>query len=72
MENISVLSILRNNVGKDLSTIAMPIALNEPLNLLQKLAEELEYFELLDAAAHTENPIDRIVLISGTLFTHLV
>lgn len=29
MENISIMSILRNNVGKDLSTVTMPIALNE-------------------------------------------
>ncbi|KAJ3229014.1 hypothetical protein HDU78_009322 [Chytriomyces hyalinus] len=65
MENISVMSILRNNVGKDLSTIAMPIALNEPLNLLQKLAEELEYCELLDAAAKAEDPVERMVLISA-------
>ncbi|ORY47691.1 Oxysterol-binding protein [Rhizoclosmatium globosum] len=65
MENISIMSILRNNMGKDLSTIAMPIALNEPLNLLQKLAEELEYCELLDAAADTDDVVDRMVLISA-------
>ncbi|KAI8849117.1 Oxysterol-binding protein [Chytridium lagenaria] len=62
MENISILSILRNNVGKDLSTVAMPIALNEPLNLLQKLAEELEYYELLEEAGKTEDPLNRIIM----------
>ncbi|KAJ3087225.1 Oxysterol-binding protein- protein 3, partial [Quaeritorhiza haematococci] len=65
MENISIMSILRNNVGKDLSTVAMPIALNEPLNLLQKLCEELEYSELLDAAAGTPDPVDRMVLVTA-------
>ncbi|KAJ3196648.1 hypothetical protein HK101_008225 [Irineochytrium annulatum] len=65
MENISILSILRNNVGKDLSTVAMPIALNEPLNLLQKLAEELEYFELLEAASGKEDPVDRMIAMAG-------
>jgi hypothetical protein len=65
MENISVMSILRNNVGKDLSTVAMPIALNEPLNLLQKLCEELEYCELLDQAAGMKDPIDRIILVAA-------
>ncbi|KAJ3328059.1 hypothetical protein HDU76_010657 [Blyttiomyces sp. JEL0837] len=65
MENISVLSILRNNVGKDLSTVAMPIALNEPINLLQKLAEELEYCDLLDVVAKVADPVDRIVLIAA-------
>ncbi|KAJ3108239.1 hypothetical protein HDU97_001773 [Phlyctochytrium planicorne] len=65
MENISILSILRNNVGKDLSTVAMPIALNEPLNLLQKLVEELEYCELLEEAGRTEDPISRIVIMAA-------
>ncbi|KAJ3394907.1 Oxysterol-binding protein- protein 3 [Entophlyctis sp. JEL0112] len=65
MENISVMSILRNNMGKDMSTIAMPVALNEPLNLLQKLAEELEYCELLDAAADAPSVVDRMVFVSA-------
>ncbi|ORZ32725.1 hypothetical protein BCR44DRAFT_1515297 [Catenaria anguillulae PL171] len=47
-DDVSLLGILRKNVGKDLSTVAMPISLNEPINLLQKLAEELEYSHLLD------------------------
>jgi hypothetical protein len=65
MENISIMGLLRNNVGKDLSTVAMPIALNEPINLLQKLCEELEYSSLLDKAASTIDPVDRLVLIAG-------
>ncbi|KAJ3213219.1 Katanin p60 ATPase-containing subunit A1 [Dinochytrium kinnereticum] len=52
-------------VGKDLSTVAMPIALNEPLNLLQKLAEELEYCELLEQAGKTEDPVSRISIIAA-------
>lgn len=65
MENVSVMSILRNNVGKDLSKVAMPIALNEPLNLLQRLCEELEYAELLDKACKTMDPVGRMVLMAG-------
>ena len=47
----SLISFLRKNVGKDLSTIAMPVTANEPLSLLQKLSEQFEYSELLDVAA---------------------
>ncbi|KAI8927091.1 Oxysterol-binding protein-domain-containing protein [Entophlyctis helioformis] len=65
MENISVMSILRNNVGKDLSTVAMPIALNEPINLLQKLCEELEYSDLLDLASSITDPVHRLALIAS-------
>nr|XP_009939656.1 PREDICTED: oxysterol-binding protein-related protein 3 isoform X4 [Opisthocomus hoazin] len=63
--NISLWNILRNNIGKDLSKVAMPVELNEPLNTLQRLCEELEYSELLDKAAHTPNPFERMVHIAA-------
>ncbi|KAF2983349.1 hypothetical protein EK904_000863 [Melospiza melodia maxima] len=63
--NISLWNILRNNIGKDLSKVAMPVELNEPLNTLQRLCEELEYSELLDTAAHTPNPFERMVYIAA-------
>lgn len=59
--NISLWNILKNNIGKDLSKVAMPVQLNEPLNTLQRLCEELEYSELLDKAAHTQDPFERMV-----------
>ncbi|KAH6585265.1 hypothetical protein BASA60_000628 [Batrachochytrium salamandrivorans] len=65
MQNVSIMSILRNNVGKDLSTVTMPIVLNEPISLLQKLCEELEYSELLNEAARTDDPIERLCFIAG-------
>ncbi|XP_033837481.1 oxysterol-binding protein-related protein 3 isoform X4 [Periophthalmus magnuspinnatus] len=61
---ISLWNILRNNIGKDLSKVAMPVHLNEPLNTLQRLCEELEYSELLDQAASTQDPFERMVYIS--------
>ncbi|XP_072535519.1 oxysterol-binding protein-related protein 3 isoform X2 [Salminus brasiliensis] len=62
--NISLWNILRNNIGKDLSKVAMPVQLNEPLNTLQRLCEELEYSELLDRAAQTQDPFERMVYIA--------
>ncbi|KAI9222921.1 Oxysterol-binding protein-domain-containing protein [Blastocladiella britannica] len=65
-DDVSLLGILRKNVGKDLSTVAMPISLNEPINLLQKLAEELEYSHLLDRAAATgTDPLHRLLLVAA-------
>ncbi|KAG9288503.1 hypothetical protein G9A89_015709 [Geosiphon pyriformis] len=64
-DDISLLSILRKNVGKDLATIAMPISLNEPLNLLQRMAEELEYSDLLDKAAETDSSLKRLMYVSA-------
>lgn len=59
--NINLWNILRNNIGKDLSKVSMPVELNEPLNTLQHMCEELEYTELLDRAADTEDPYERMV-----------
>ncbi|AWO96724.1 Oxysterol-binding protein [Scophthalmus maximus] len=61
---ISLWNILRNNIGKDLSKVAMPVQLNEPLNTLQRLCEELEYSELLDRAANTRDPFERMVYVA--------
>uniref|UniRef100_A0A8C4GZD2 Oxysterol-binding protein n=1 Tax=Dicentrarchus labrax TaxID=13489 RepID=A0A8C4GZD2_DICLA len=61
---ISLWNILRNNIGKDLSKVTMPVQLNEPLNTLQRLCEELEYSELLDRAANTQDPFERMVYIA--------
>lgn len=63
--NISLWNILRNNIGKDLSKVAMPVELNEPLNTLQRLCEELEYSELLDKAAHIPNALERMVYVAA-------
>lgn len=46
----SLIGFLRKNVGKDLSTISMPVSANEPISLLQRVSEQLEYTSLLDAA----------------------
>ena len=43
----------------------MPVVLNEPLNLLQRLCEELEYSELLDKAAQKQSPVERLLLVVG-------
>lgn len=55
------MTILYNNIGKDLSRVSMPVALNEPLSLLQRLSEELEYSDLLDVANHIDDPYERMV-----------
>ncbi|KAL9001689.1 MAG: hypothetical protein Q9188_005345 [Gyalolechia gomerana] len=47
----SLIGFLRKNVGKDFSTISMPVSANEPLSLLQRASEQLEYSQLLDSAA---------------------
>lgn len=62
---VSVWGILRKAIGKDLSKIALPVILNEPIGILQRLCEELEYSDLLDAASTKQDPYDRMVAMAA-------
>ncbi|XP_077997376.1 oxysterol-binding protein-related protein 3-like [Glandiceps talaboti] len=63
--DISLWNILKKNIGKDLSKVSMPVTLNEPLSMLQRLCEEMEYSELLDKASVTEDVYQRMVLVAA-------
>ncbi|KAJ2777440.1 Oxysterol-binding protein 3 [Coemansia interrupta] len=63
--NVSLISILRKNVGKDLSSIAMPLVMNEPINALQSLCEELMYQRLLVLAAEQADSLDRLMHVAA-------
>lgn len=52
----SFLSFVRKNVGKDLSTLSMPVDMNEPITILQKYAEIMEYSEMIDNALQGTYP----------------
>lgn len=62
---INLWSILSSNIGKDLSKVAMPVQLNEPINTLQRLCEEMEYCHLLDTAAQTQDLHMRMVYVAA-------
>ncbi|XP_062574867.1 oxysterol-binding protein-related protein 6-like isoform X3 [Saccostrea cucullata] len=63
--DISLWNILYKNIGKDLTKISMPVTLNEPLSMLQRLCEEMEYSELLDRATEKEDPYQRMICIAA-------
>ncbi|CAN6328889.1 unnamed protein product [Urochloa humidicola] len=47
---IGLWSIIKENIGKDLSGVCLPVYFNEPLSSLQKCFEDLEYSYLVDHA----------------------
>lgn len=61
----SLIAFFRKNVGKDLSTISMPVSSNEPFSMLQKVAEQLEYAQLLNQAARQSSPTDRLLFVAA-------
>ncbi|CAB1319843.1 unnamed protein product [Coregonus sp. 'balchen'] len=54
-----------NCIGKELSKIPMPVNFNEPLSMLQRLTEDLEYHELLDKAARCESSLEQLCLVAA-------
>ncbi|KAH3675456.1 hypothetical protein WICMUC_002745 [Wickerhamomyces mucosus] len=60
----SLFQFIRKNVGKDLSTISMPVTSNEPLTILQKIAEFFEYSNLLNSAIDETNLEIKLIKIS--------
>ncbi|KAG9238092.1 Oxysterol-binding protein-domain-containing protein [Amylocarpus encephaloides] len=61
----SLIGFLRKNVGKDFSTISMPVSANEPISLLQRVAEQLEYSQLLDTAISHKNSTSRLLHVAA-------
>lgn len=49
-KGVSLWSMIKDNVGKDLTRVCLPVYFNEPLSSLQKCFEDLEYLYLLDRA----------------------
>lgn len=47
---VSLWSIIKDNIGKDLTKVCLPVYFNEPISSLQKCFEDLEYSYLLDRA----------------------
>ncbi|KRY50292.1 Oxysterol-binding protein-related protein 6, partial [Trichinella britovi] len=61
--NISIWNLFRQCIGKSLISISLPVAVFEPLNVLQVLCEEMEYSNLLDQASEEQNPYRRMALV---------
>lgn len=67
----SLIGFLRKNVGKDLSAVSMPVSANEPLSLLQRAAECMEYSPLLDKAASAIDGLERLIYVTAFALSNL-
>lgn len=63
--SLNLWSIMKNCIGKELSKIPMPVNFNEPLSMLQRLTEDLEYHDLLDRAAKCENSLEQMCFVAA-------
>ncbi|KAF7230283.1 transcript variant X3 [Nothobranchius furzeri] len=63
--SLNLWSIMKNCIGKDLSKIPMPVNFNEPISMLQRLSEDLEYHELLDKAAKCHSSLEQMCYVAA-------
>jgi hypothetical protein len=52
-------------IGKDMTRMTLPVSFNEPTSLLQRVAEDMEYTDLLDTAADATDSTERMVYVAA-------
>ena len=62
---ISLWTVLKDLIGKDLTHFSLPVYFNEPISLIQRTAEAFENDYLIDKAAKEKESISRILLLSA-------
>ncbi|ESZ90553.1 hypothetical protein SBOR_9060 [Sclerotinia borealis F-4128] len=62
---ISLWSILKSMIGKDMTKMTLPVSFNEPTSLLYRCGEDMEYADLLDIAADRADSIERMVYVAA-------
>ncbi|KAK9237344.1 Oxysterol-binding protein-domain-containing protein [Lipomyces kononenkoae] len=62
---ISLWGILKSMIGKDMTKMTLPVSFNECTSLLQRVAEDMEYTDLLDQAALKKDSCLRMVYVAA-------
>jgi hypothetical protein len=62
---ISLWSILKSMIGKDMTKMTLPVTFNEPTSLLYRCGEDMEYVELLDLAAERADSMERLIYVAA-------
>ena len=56
--------MIKDSIGKDLTKMAVPVHFNEPVSMLQKTAEIMEYQDLLVKANRCDDPVLRLIYVA--------
>jgi len=68
---INLWALIKSAIGKDVSRISMPVAINEPISFLQRVAEYCEYCSIIDKANLCDDPVERMEYVSAFLVSAL-
>lgn len=56
---------MKNCIGKDLSRIPVPVNFSEPLSMLQRMSEDLQYSDILDKAAQCQDDCEQLAYVAA-------
>lgn len=62
---VGLWGILKSMIGKDMTRMTLPVSFNECTSLLQRLAEDIEYNDLLTKAAALDDSTLRMVYVAA-------
>ncbi|CAB3359184.1 Hypothetical predicted protein [Cloeon dipterum] len=62
---LNLWSIMKNCIGKELTKIPMPVNFSEPLSMLQRLAEDYEYADILHKAAKCTDSCEQLAMVAA-------
>jgi hypothetical protein len=63
--SVSLWSILKSSIGKDLTKISFPVSFNECTSMLQRMAEDMEYDACLTVAAGEQDSLKRLAFVAA-------
>lgn len=61
---VGLWGILKSMIGKDMTKMTLPVSFNECTSLLQRLAEDIEYSDLLEEASKKDDSTLRMVYVA--------
>ena len=62
-QKLSLWKVIKDSIGKDLTKITIPVEFNEPLSMVQKTSEIMEYENLLVKANNENDPVLRYLYV---------
>lgn len=63
--SVSLWSILKSSIGKDLTKISFPVSFNECTSMLQRMEEDMEFDTCLTVASKEEDSLKRIAFVAA-------
>lgn len=65
----SIVGLLKNMIGKDLTSFSFPVTFSEPISMTQRICELGKHFNILEEASHLDDPLERCAWVQAYLIS---